>query len=139
MSRLPVSFSLKILGTAAFVILVSVFPLSSRSGTPPVYPPFRPLTNQWTVLIDSTSDSSPAIAPDGTIYFGTWDGKLWALNDDGTRKWVFTAGREIKSSPAIGGDGTVYFGSRDRNFYAVAPDGKKKWSFGADAWIDSSP
>ena len=56
---------------------------------------------------------------DGTIYFGAWDGKLWALNPDGTRKWVFRAGNEIQSSPALGPDGTLYFGCRDRKFYAL--------------------
>ena len=96
-------------------------------------------TNEWTLAYNSLSDSSPAIAPDGTIYFGTFDGKLWAVNPDGSRKWVFKAGREIKSSPAVGADGTIYFGCRDRRFYAVRPDGKKKWEFKTGAWVDSSP
>lgn len=98
------------------------------------------VTNDWTLnLNDSPSDSSPAVGTDGTIYLGTFYGGLWAVNPDGTRKWVFQAGREIKSSPAIGADGTIYFGSRDRKFYAVGPDGKKKWEFKTGAWVDSSP
>jgi outer membrane protein assembly factor BamB len=96
-------------------------------------------TNIWTLTFNSMSDSSPAISPDGTIYFGTFDGKLWAGNPDGSRKWVFKAGTEIKSSPAVGADGTIYFGCRDRKFYAVGPDGKKKWAFKTGAWVDSSP
>jgi outer membrane protein assembly factor BamB len=97
------------------------------------------ITNQWSARIGSHSDASPAIGTDGAIYFGTWNGKLWALNPDGTCKWTFPAGSEIKSSPAVGRDGTVYFGSRDRKFYAVRPDGKKKWEFGTGGWVDSSP
>ncbi len=97
------------------------------------------LTNEWSVAINSTSDSAPAVGRDGTIYFGTWKGKLWALNPDGKRKWVFQAGNEIKSAPAVGLDGTVYFGSRDCNFYAVGADGKKRWEFHTGAWVDSSP
>ena len=97
------------------------------------------ITNEWTLDIRSYSDSAPAVGTDGTIYVGTWNGKLWAINPDGTRKWVFPAGNEIKSAPAVGLDGTVYFGSRDRKFYAVQPNGKKRWEFQTGAWVDSSP
>src|SRR6266478_2888464 len=75
------------------------------------------ITNEWAVRIGSASDSSPGVAPDGTIYFGTWAGKLWALNPNGSNKWTFTTHVEIRSSPAIGADGTIYFGCRDRKLY----------------------
>jgi outer membrane protein assembly factor BamB len=97
------------------------------------------LTNEWSLDIRSRSDSAPAVGTDGTIYFGTWTGKLWAVNPDGSRKWVFEARNEIKSAPAVGPDGTVYFGSRDRKFYAVQANGKKRWEFPTGAWVDSSP
>lgn len=97
------------------------------------------LTNLWTVDIGNHCDSSCAIADNGTIYFGAFDGKFWALAPDGTTKWVFKAGREIRSSPALGADGSIYFGSRDRNLYCLHPAGKLKWSFATSAWIDSSP
>src|ERR1035437_3861249 len=96
-------------------------------------------TNEWTLDLRSYSDSAPAVGPDGTIYLGTWAGKLWAVNPDGSRKWVFQAQNEIKSAPAVGSDGTVCFGSRDRKFYAVGADGKKHWEFQTGAWVDSSP
>jgi outer membrane protein assembly factor BamB len=94
---------------------------------------------QWSFTNGVTADSSPAVAPDGTIYFGAFDGKFWALNSNGSKKWVFRAGSEIKSSPALGADGTIYFGCRDRKFYAVGPDGNKKWDFKSGGWVDSSP
>jgi len=34
--------------------------------------------------------SSPAIGSDGTIYVGSYDCKLYAINLDGTEKWDFT-------------------------------------------------
>jgi outer membrane protein assembly factor BamB len=105
-----------------------------QSGAEP-----RSLTNAWSVLLHYPVDSSPAIADDGTIYFGVWNGDLRALSPDGSPKWTFHAGREIKSSPAIGADGSIYFGSRDRKLYAVAPDGKRKWDYKTGAWVDSSP
>ena len=56
----------------------------------------------------------PAIGLDGTVYFGCDDGKLYALNPDGNKKWDFTAGGAVGSSPAIAADGTVYFDGRAR-------------------------
>ena len=97
------------------------------------------LTNEWSVALYCYSDSAPAVGADGTVYFGTWSGKLWALNPDGMRKWVFQAGNEIKSAPAVSLEGTVYFGSRDRKFYAVRANGKKRWEFPTGGWVDSSP
>jgi outer membrane protein assembly factor BamB len=98
------------------------------------------LTNLWKFrLPDEGAKSSPALAPDGTIYQGTFAGWLVALTPDGNRKWQFKAGREIKSSPAVAADGTIYFGSRDRKFYALTPAGKLKWTFATGAWVDSSP
>jgi hypothetical protein len=64
--------------------------------------------------------SSPAIGADGTIYVGSADMKLYAINPDGSEKWHFTTQGAIASSPAIGSDGTIYIGSSDNNLYAVA-------------------
>ena len=99
----------------------------------------RTLTNTWACALHDSSDSSPGLGAEGTIYFGSFDGKLWALNPDGSCRWIFTAGREIRSSPAIGADGTIYFGSRDRNLYALSPQGKRTWAFATGDWVDSSP
>ena len=100
----------------------------------------QPATNLWQfVLHDYRADSSPAVAPDGTIYEATFLGNLYAVTPDGRRKWTFKAGREIKSSPAIAEDGTIYFGSRDWKFYAVSARGRLKWTFPTGAWVDSSP
>ena len=100
----------------------------------------QPATNLWKLHLSFYDcDSSAALAPDGTIYQGTFDGKLVAVTPQGEIKWTFKAGREIKSSPAIGDEGTIYFGSRDRKFYAVTPGGKLKWTFSTGAWVDSSP
>jgi outer membrane protein assembly factor BamB len=98
------------------------------------------VTNLWQFrLPDSGGESSPALAPDGTIYEGTFHGWLLALTPDGKLKWKFKAGLEIKSSPAVAADGTICFGSRDRKFYALNSAGKLKWSFTTGAWVDSSP
>ena len=73
--------------------------------------------------------SSAAIADDGTIYIGSFDSNIYALNPDGTLKWSYTTGARINTSPSIGADGTIYCGSDDDNMYALNPDGTLKWSF----------
>ncbi len=108
-------------------------------GAPAASAAEETITNLWEVDIGTYCDSSPALADDGTIYFGTWTGKLWALNPEGSRKWIFSADREIKSSPTVGADGTIYVGSRDRRLYAVGPRGRKRWTFKTGGWVDSSP
>src|ERR1700722_10874994 len=72
-------------------------------------------TNLWMLkLANYDSDSSPALALDGTIYQATFDGKLVAVTPQGEIKWAFKTPLEIKSSPAIADDGMIYFGARDR-------------------------
>ncbi len=94
----------------------------------------------WTFhLSERDCTSTPALAPNGVIYVGTFDGNLLAIRPDGKLKWSFKTGLEIKSSPAVADDGSIYFGSRDRKFYALTPAGKLKWSFATAAWNDSSP
>jgi outer membrane protein assembly factor BamB len=97
-------------------------------------------TNLWSLQLSHYDcDSSPALAPDGTIYQAEFDSGLFAITPEGEIKWAFKAGSEIKSSPAIADDGTIYFGARDRKLYAVTPQGKMKWTFATGAWVDSSP
>jgi len=68
------------------------------------------------------SYSSPAIATDGTIYFGaegTWgtrqgQGYVYAVSPDGTLKWRYDVPglRPVRASPAIASDGTIYVTTR---------------------------
>ena len=101
--------------------------------------------------------SSPAIGADGTIYIGSgdwwgdqWteaksmgfdfknvvkrrfsDRRLYAINSDGTLKWIFvmeetdTHKTSIFGCPAIGADGTIYFGCFNGIFHAVEDEGDK--------------
>ena len=65
-------------------------------------------------------NSSPAIGSDGTVYVGSWDKKLYAINGkSGVKLWEFETGDGVYSSPAIGSDGTVYIGSDDNKLYAI--------------------
>ena len=74
---------------------------------------------KWAFSTGGWVESSPALGMDGTAYVGSFDGKLYAINPNGTMKWSFTTGASVWSSPAIGADGTIYVGSDDFKFYAI--------------------
>lgn len=54
--------------------------------------------------------AGPVVAPDGTVYLGTMEGKLIALRADGSRLWSrdIHPGEAIFASPVVGGDGSIY-------------------------------
>jgi outer membrane protein assembly factor BamB len=79
------------------------------------------------------------VGADGTIYVGSDDHNLYALNPDGTQKWTFATGGTVFSSPAVGADGKIYVGSDDHNVYALNPDGTQKWKFATNGRVMSSP
>lgn len=94
---------------------------------------------KWTFAAGGYIHSSPAVAADGTIYFGSADHKVYAVHPDGKLRWTYSTGNAISTTPAIAADGTVYIGSEDKNLYALNPDGTLKWVFTTGGSIDSSP
>jgi outer membrane protein assembly factor BamB len=73
----------------------------------------------WKFAEGNSLYSAATVDGNGVIYFGSADGKLYALNANGEKKWSFDAGAVVAAPPAIGKDGTVYFGSADGNLYAL--------------------
>ncbi len=94
---------------------------------------------RWTYMAGDFISSSPALGPDGTIDFGSWDHNLYALNHNGTLKWKFPTGSYISSSPAVDANGVVYVGSWDHSVYAVNPNGTLRWSYATNDIVTSSP
>ncbi|MBN2355904.1 PQQ-like beta-propeller repeat protein, partial [candidate division KSB1 bacterium] len=101
---------IKLLRTLLLMLIGIIIPFTLPAQTPG--------SLKWTFAVDDAVESSPAIGPDGTIYFGSYDTKLYALNPNGSQKWSFQTDAEIFTSPAIGMDGTIYFGSDDACLYA---------------------
>jgi outer membrane protein assembly factor BamB len=91
--------------------------------------PTKPDAEAWSFATRDHIYGSAAIATDGTVYIGSADGTLYALNPDGTQKWAFDTLDPIRSSPAIDGEGNVYFGAGDGRLYCLAPDGTRRWSY----------
>jgi outer membrane protein assembly factor BamB len=75
--------------------------------------------------------SSPVVAG-GTVFFGSGDGHLYAVDaDSGALRWKFATMDVVHASPAYA-KGVVYVGSWDSRFYAVdAATGAEKWRFQA--------
>jgi eukaryotic-like serine/threonine-protein kinase len=73
--------------------------------------------------------SSP-VAANGSVYFGSGDGNIYALDSaTGDLRWKFKTGDVVHASPALS-DGVLFVGSWDSYFYAVdAATGKEKWRF----------
>ena len=93
----------------------------------------------WEFKTGGPVQSSPAIGSDGTVYVGSNDNKVYALDGNtGTKKWEFKTGGKVYHSPAIGNDGTIYIGSLDNKFYAINPDGTKKWEFLTGGFISNA-
>ena len=82
---------------------------------------------------------SPALANNGTIYYGDHNGDLYAVDPDGFLKWKYSTGGQIDSSPAIASDGSIYVGNGDGDLYAVNPSGSLKWKCSIIGTVISTP
>ena len=83
-----------------------------------------PLTLLWAYSTQDAIESTAAIH-EGTVYVGSLDGQLYALDlHTGALVWQYQADGEIKSSPTVA-DRTVYFGDEAGTFHAVAI---QRWS-----------
>src|SRR5215213_3568312 len=73
---------------------------------------------------------STAAASATTIFFGSSDGKLYALNKaNGKSKWVFNSGSSIESSPALH-KGKIFFSNNTQTLFVLnASSGKQIWKY----------
>ena len=90
-------------------------------------------TNNW------ISISSPVLGADGTVYVGSLDGYLYAIDTAGSQRWNFKTNGTVFSSPVLGADGTVYVGSWDGYLYAIDTAGGQRWKFKTNDFVVSSP
>ena len=79
---------------------------------------------KWSYATSDEVRSSPTIGSDGTVYFGSYEGRLYALNADGSLRWASSGFTDsVFSSPAVDSEGTIYIGSHDNRVYAIGGDG----------------
>ena len=93
----------------------------------------------WTVTTEGIVESSPAIAADGTTYVGSYDGKLYAITQNGTIRWAADLGSPVCGSPAIADDGGILVGTFDGRIRSLSKYGDQRWSYATGGMVLSSP
>ena len=96
---------------------------------------------RWTFQAGNSVWTAPAIARDGTSYWGSLDLNVYALDARGRKRWSFPTLGFVTSSPALSRDErTLYIGSFDGKLYALdAGTGATRWSFQTTDHVYSSP
>jgi eukaryotic-like serine/threonine-protein kinase len=102
------------------------------------------------ITTDGLAVSDPPFETDGTIvgsvvidgetlFVGSSDGTLYAIDLNLKEKWRFNTKGEIWSTPVVS-DGVVYVGSADHNLYAIDTEsGNEIWRFETEAAVMSTP
>lgn len=97
-------------------------------------------TNSHKIIWDYDCDevvSTPCYYDD-IIYFGSDDGHLYGVNEDGKVKFNKKLDGELRTSP-IAVDHTIYIGSTNGKMYSIDTDKSKNWEFTTGDEILSSP
>jgi outer membrane protein assembly factor BamB len=105
---------------------------AAQNGRSPVKPSLES-GQHWSFPTAKGIFSTPIIGGDGTIYVGSADRVFYALNPDGSVKWMEETGEIIDSSALLDDQGRVYWGSGDGILRArSAENGEFVWDFEAD-------
>ncbi|MCH8274000.1 MAG: PQQ-like beta-propeller repeat protein [Armatimonadetes bacterium] len=96
-------------------------------------------TEAWSLDFGSKA-GAPAVAPNGTLVFGTDSGTIYGLHPDtGAVLWTFAALSNVRAAPSFAGD-IAYVGSYDHRLYAIdVTDGSRQWSFTTIHELRNSP
>ncbi len=86
----------------------------------------------------SLNTASPIVAADGTIYFAHADGRLYAFDSLGTKKWDLDMAAAVAASPMLASDGTLFV-LGGHYLYAVTPTGQVLAQHDVGSTITSSP
>ena len=95
-------------------------------------------STSWTYTTGSSVYSSPAVA-NGTLYVGSDDGNIYALNaTTGSSIWTYPTYGSVQSSPTVA-NGMIIVGSDDYNVYALSLTGGSVWNYTTNGAVESSP
>ncbi|MBC8400114.1 MAG: PQQ-binding-like beta-propeller repeat protein, partial [Candidatus Marinimicrobia bacterium] len=93
----------------------------------------------WTYETGGVVNSSPVVDENGVVYFGSEDGKLYAVNTDGSFKWSFDTGDGIVAAPLLATMNKLYIGSKSGSFYSLnRTTGDTVWTYMTGDQIYSS-
>jgi outer membrane protein assembly factor BamB len=85
----------------------------------------------WSFDLNSYStNTTPLVDINGVIYIANGSSlKIFAVNPDGTVKWVYQTATEVfNRGLGLGKDGTLYAVQNDQNLIAISRDGNFLWS-----------
>jgi outer membrane protein assembly factor BamB len=91
----------------------------------------------WLLPGDTVATSSPALAGDGTLYFGV-NGALRAGSSEDA-EWYYPVAGLVVTTPALAADGSIIFGTTADTVFCLNPDGTLKWAFETGGEVRSSP
>jgi outer membrane protein assembly factor BamB len=94
-------------------------------------------TLSWSYRTGGRVSSQAVIAPDGTIYVGSHDHFLYALDPHGGEKWKRDLGDRIYATPLVDDDGNVYCGSDGDVFSSFAPSGELRFRLETEGDADT--
>lgn len=87
---------------------------------------------KWIFQTEADVSSQPVVVG-GVVYFGSWDGKEYAVDAaTGHKIWAFDCNSPTRSGAAYA-DGVLYFGDINGRLYALdAKTGEQKWKVKVD-------
>jgi len=86
----------------------------------------------WTYETNSflANNSAPAVAADGTIFFGSQSGAFYALDQNGNLKWKFQSSLNLyQTNNILDKEGNIYTTSTD-SLFCLTSEGEIKYSLG---------
>lgn len=95
---------------------------------------------RWRFKTGGVASMAPAVAADGTIYIGSNDHLVYAVDPAGREVWRAAVPGNINDSGfVIARDGTVLVGCADGKMYAFTPAGQQRWATSVEGDIAWTP
>jgi outer membrane protein assembly factor BamB len=85
-------------------------------------------SEKWGFVGTGETLYTPVVDLQGTIYAGSWDNRVYAVDPTGKKRWECDVGNHAQGAMAIGADGTIYAPTW-KGLAAISPSGALKWSF----------
>ncbi|MCK4640087.1 MAG: PQQ-binding-like beta-propeller repeat protein [Candidatus Marinimicrobia bacterium] len=132
------------LTTAAVPVIADVtFPMNAYDAQRSRSVPYNGATLgtfRWTFNTGAAVSSSPVIDNDGTVYVGSEDGKVYAVDPGGNQLWSKSLGEGVFAAPCIGTENHLFVTCKNNKVYALnKTTGDTLWTYTTGGQIYSSP
>jgi outer membrane protein assembly factor BamB len=110
----------------AVLVLIFIFTWNGCPSKPHAAAQSPTIKKKWEFTATGPITASLVLADDGTLYVGSEDGFLYALDAEGKLQWKFYAG-PILAAPTVGSDGAIYVTNRRGRVFALNSTGTRRW------------